>query len=117
VLGLIGFFILREQVPAVDAWLEGWLAPERARARAACLEAALAASDRPEFTRLLARGAVGRTQAGYRVEGIRVGEMGPDGAERVYAFSCYLDAAGRLAGTHKQPSAATGGGVQAAPEE
>ena len=108
VIGLIGFLILRQEVPAVDAWLEGWIAPERARARSTCIAAALDAATQPAFARVLMRGQVSETRAGYYVEGIRIGEMGPDGAERVYVFSCYLDTAGALAGTHRQPVSGTG---------
>lgn len=96
-------FILLDAVPSIGNWVEGFTAPDRARARQTCATAALAAAGEPAFARLIRDGEAHPTQDGFYVEQVVVGEKGDDGGEVRYAFSCYVDAQGQVVGTDKQP--------------
>lgn len=94
---------LMEAVPPLGNWVEGLTAPQRVQARETCAGAALAAAADPAFARLIAEGEAHPTQNGFYVEKVVVGERGEGGREVRYAFSCYVDAEGRVVGTDKQP--------------
>lgn len=100
-LVVIGLLLLREHVPAVDTWLQRHIAPERTAAAEACRQAALASASQPDYARVRRTGTVHETRNGFYVEDVEIGEMGEDGAEAVFMFSCYADAAGRLVNTRK----------------
>jgi len=101
VLLLIAGFILKEQVPAVDHWFQSIVAPKRYAAAEACRRAALDAATQPDYARVRDEGTVHETRNGFYVEGVEIGDMGADGAETAYRFSCYADPAGKLVKTHK----------------
>jgi hypothetical protein len=101
-MALAVLFILREQVPAVDAWFQSLVAPEQHAAAEACRRAALQAASQPDYARVRRQGTVHPTQNGFYVEAVEIGEMGTDGAESIYRFSCYADRTGALVNTHKQ---------------
>ncbi len=105
VMVLIVLIILKEQVPAVNHWFQSLLAPERYAAAEACRRAALNAAAHPNYARVRNEGTVHKTQNGFYVEGVTIGEMGADGAETVYRFNCYADASGKLVQTHKDAAA------------
>lgn len=95
--------VLIEAVPPLGNWVEGLTAPQRVQARETCASAALAAADDPAFARLIDQGEAHPTQSGFYVEKAIVGERGEAGREVRYAFSCYVDAEGRVVGTDKHP--------------
>lgn len=103
---LIALFIMMEQVPAFNHWLQRIIAPERYAAAETCLRAALDASTQPDYARVRSAGTTHRTRNGFYVEGVEIGEMGPDGAEAVYRFSCYTDPEGKLVNSHKDAAPA-----------
>lgn len=105
----IALLILSDAVPGVREAFDRIVHPAAHAAQLACRRAALAAAERPDFARVVRRGTVHRTQHGFYVEGILVGEMGPSGAELRYRYSCYVDAAGRIAGTERRASTAAAG--------
>jgi hypothetical protein len=105
IFAIVVLGILSERVPVLRDAREQLLHPATHRARTACHDAALAAAAQPAYARIVAEGEVHDTQGAQYVEGVRVGEMGPDGAEVVFEFSCYVDADGNVVKTHKQPSA------------
>lgn len=96
--------ILTDMFPALRDAKEQVLHPTEYQARKTCHAAALAAAERPEYARIVAPGEVHATQGAQYVTGVRVGEPGPAGAEVIYDFSCYVNANGAVAKTHKQPS-------------
>jgi len=106
IIVLFALFILKEEVPLVNRWFQSIFSPERYAAAEVCRRAALNASAQPDYARVRDAGAVHETQYGYYVEGVIIGEMGEDGAEKVYRFNCYTDPAGKLVKTHKDEKAA-----------
>lgn len=105
VFAAIALIIVTREVEPVRDWAEGVLSPQRAQARAVCREAALDAAAAPAFARVVARGAVHQSRGGYYVDGLVVSEIGESGAERRFTMRCYVDAAGRLARSARDPAA------------
>lgn len=101
ILVLIGLFILKDQVPWINHWFQSIVAPERYASAEACRHAAMDAATQPDYARVKNEGTVHKTLNGFYVDGVIIGEMGADGAETTYRFSCYADAAGKLVKTHK----------------
>jgi NaMN:DMB phosphoribosyltransferase len=95
-------FILKEQIPAVDTYIDRLLKPQAWQATEACRQAVLAAVERPEFARMLEHGEANATQKGYYVDDIVVGEMGASGTEVRVRFSCYVDGEGKVVNTQRQ---------------
>lgn len=108
-IGAMILVVLTQEVPQVQEWMEAMVRPEQSRARKACHTQALAAATHPDFARLLDRGNVHRTQNGYYIEAIVVGEMNADGKETLYRFSCYADPGGRVVNTHRETTIAEPG--------
>ncbi len=98
---VIAGFILNDQVPAVNHWIQRIIAPKRYAAAEACRRAALQAATQPDYARIRNQGSVHETRNGFYVQDVEVGEMGAEGAETVYRFSCYADESGKLVKTHK----------------
>ncbi len=96
-------FILKDRVPAVDAYINRLLQPEAWQATESCRQAALAVVERPEFARILERGQANVTQKGYYVDKVVIGEMGPSGTEARVRFSCYVDDEGKVVSAQRQP--------------
>jgi hypothetical protein len=99
---IIALVILRDQFPVVDGWLQRLMAPERWQAMEHCQRAALAAAKDPGFARVIDRGRVHETAAGYYIEGIRVGEPGDRGGEIPFLFQCYTDRDGKVVKSVRQ---------------
>ncbi|HEX7045480.1 MAG TPA: hypothetical protein VF203_12785 [Burkholderiales bacterium] len=104
VFAAIVLLILSDRVPGLRDARERLLHPDEYRAREACHKAALAAAEQPAYARIVARGAVRATQGAHYVEGVRVGQMGADGGEMTFDFSCYVDPDGSIVKTHKKTS-------------
>jgi len=96
--------ILSDRVPTLRDARERLLDPDEYRARETCHKAALAAAEQPAYARIVARGAVHATQGAHYIEGVRVGQMGANGGEVTFDFSCYVDPDGSIVKTHKQAS-------------
>lgn len=94
--------ILRQQVPAVDSWVEKRVSPHQWRAKSQCRHSALAAAQQKDFARIIKQGKIFETKGGFYIKGIVVGQMGQDGREMQYDFSCYVDSAGNVIKSHKQ---------------
>lgn len=103
ILAVFGFIILRQEVPAVDDWIQRIIAPGEFAAAETCRRAALSSADSPGYARVRARGSVHKTRDGYYVEGVEIGSMGDDGAESVFRYSCYVDSNGNLVDAGREP--------------
>ncbi len=108
-MSLIGFLILKEEVPQVESWYlrvvdkEKWLAGEN------CRRAAIGAAVNSDFARVVDNGTVHPTENGYYVEGVIVGEMGETGAEVRFEFSCYTHRDGSIVKSQRtNPAVAPG---------
>ncbi len=116
-MSVIGFLILKEEVPQVESWYlrivdkDKWLAQEN------CRRAALAAAVQSDFARVVDNGTVHRTENGYYVEKIIIGEMGDTGSEVRFEYSCYTQrdgtfVKGQRSGAAVQPRSAPPGTQQ-----
>lgn len=99
---LFGLFIATQEIPRVHVWVEGVISPGKAQIRRACTQEALAASRQPDFARLIEAGEIDSTSNGFLVSEVVVGEMGENGNEMRYQFTCYLDADGRVVKSHRE---------------
>ena len=104
IFAVIALSILADRIPALRDAREQVLHPETYQARKACHAAALQAAEQPAYARIVAEGEVHPTQGAQYVQGVRVGEMGPAGAEVTYTFSCYVNPEGNVVKTHKEAS-------------
>ncbi len=95
-------FVLKDQVPVVDNFIDRLLQPKAWQATESCHQAVLAAVERPEFARILERGEANATQKGYYVDDITIGEMNPSGVEARVRFSCYVDSEGKAVNAQRQ---------------
>ncbi len=98
---VFALFIVRDQVPFVRDLIDKTLHPNEWRAQQVCKGAALDSASKPDFARIIERGEVSKTQNGYYVSGIIVGDMSEDGGETRFDFSCYVDSTGRIANTNR----------------
>jgi len=96
IIVLVGLFILSQEVPAVNQWVQKLTAPERFSAGEACRRAALNAAEYPGYARLREAGTVHDTRDGFYVEEVEIGSMDNDGAETVFRFNCYVDREGNI---------------------
>lgn len=104
ILAFVVLSILADRIPALHDVREQLLHPGTYEARKACQAAALEAAEQAAFARIVAEGEVHSTQDALYVKGVRVGEMGPNGAEVTFDFSCYVGPGGNIVNTHKEPS-------------
>lgn len=91
IVAFIGLLVARQEIPAVGDWWDKIVAPQTWAMKQLCRQAALEASANRAFARLIDGGEVHDTVAGYYVEGLVLGEMGPEGTEQRVVYSCYLD--------------------------
>jgi hypothetical protein len=104
-MSVIGFLILKEEVPQVESWYlrlvdkDQWLAGEN------CGRAAIAAAVNSDFARVVENGTVHPTENGYYVEGVIIGEMGDTGAEVRFEFSCYTQRDGTIVKSQRSAAA------------
>lgn len=99
---IVGAMILRQQVPAIDNFVEKIVSPEQWRAKSQCRHIALAEAQQKDFARIIKQGKIFTTKGGFYIKDIVIGQMGEDGRERQFDFSCYVDSTGSVIRSHKQ---------------
>jgi hypothetical protein len=107
-MAIVVLAILADRIPELGEARDRLLHPTEYQPLKACQAAALAAAGQPAYARIRSPGQVHATQEARYVEGVRVGEMGPNGAEVTYEFSCYIAPDGRVVKTHKRPPGGAG---------
>ncbi len=105
IFAAIGLFILKQENDTANDWFDRTFHPEQWAAIDTCRRSALTESTQPSTARVIKRGKANKTQNGYLVEALLVGEMGADGQEQRYSFSCYVDGTGKLLNTHRGSAA------------
>jgi len=96
ILAVFVLIILSQEFPgfrhAIDYYIanDSWQASETCNARALQLGAS------PDFMRIIEYGDVHKTENGFFIEKIQVGEMAEQGGEQRFIVDCYTDAAGNL---------------------
>ena len=108
IFAVVVLAILVDKIPAVHDAKEKLLHPVEYQALKACHAAALAAAERPAYARIVNSGRAHATQAAQYVEGVHVGEMGQNGGEITYEFSCYVEPDGKIVTSHKQATPRVG---------
>ena len=103
VFAIIVLAIAADNIPALRDARDKLLHPAEFQALKACQAAALAAAGRPAYARIVNPGRAHPTQGAHYVEGVRVGEMGQEGIEVTYEFSCYVEPDGRIAKSAREP--------------
>ncbi len=93
---VIGLFIAKQEIPAVDRWISRLIDADAWDALEACTEQARATVAEPGFARLLRRGEAERTTEGFYVSGVAFSALHSSGLERSYRFSCNVDRNGKV---------------------
>jgi hypothetical protein len=93
---VIATLIAREEVPAFRDWTDRMVAPQAWKATEACRKAAVAATTQPDYAWIIEPGIARKTQAGYFVDDVIVGELDKDGINHQYVFSCNVSATGEV---------------------
>lgn len=109
IFAVVVLAILADKIPAVHDAKEKLLHPVEYQALKACHVTALAAAERPAYARIVNSGRAHATQGAQYVEGVRVGEMGQNGGEITYDFSCYVEPDGKVVKSYKQSAQRAGG--------
>lgn len=91
IVAFVLLVIAREEIPAVSAWWEKTFNSRDWAVMQACQQAALGSLPDRQFGRVVDAGKVHRTEEGFYVDKLVLGEMGPEGAEQKIDYSCYLD--------------------------
>jgi hypothetical protein len=89
-------FIISEEFPGVRHALDYFVANDRWQARETCNSNSLALGTTPDFMRIVDYGEVHKTNNGFFIEKIVVGEMAKDGGEQQFTVDCYTDPEGKL---------------------
>jgi hypothetical protein len=84
-------WVLTSEIPAMQGWFQRTFAPERYPYTQRCVEAALEPGGE-----LVSRGRVEKEADGFRVDGITVETVRPDGERMRVIVSCTLSAGGEL---------------------
>ncbi len=89
-------FIAKKEVPFIDETLNQFIAPKQTMAKKTCHQRAMELGQKPDFARIMQPGQISKTQQGFLVSQIRVGEMGSNGHEITFNVTCYTDGEGQL---------------------
>lgn len=100
---LFALFILKEQFPLLDDKFRALVKPAEFGAIKVCREAAVAKSNNPAFARLIHFGKANKTQNGYFIDYLTVGEMVAESGESRFSVTCHINQAGELANFHAEP--------------
>ena len=88
--------ILSQEFPGFRHAIEQYIAPDRWQASETCTGKAMQMGKSPGFNRIIEHGDVHKTEKGYFVEKIVIGEMAEQGGEQQFIVDCYTDSAGNL---------------------
>jgi hypothetical protein len=95
-IGIFVAFILSQEVPGFRHAIDYYIANDKWQASETCSQKALQMSKTPDFMRIIEYGDVHKTENGFFIENIIVGEMAEQGGEQRFSVDCYTDAAGNL---------------------
>ena len=89
-------FIASQEIPGFRHAIEKFISHERWQAAETCNNKALQLGQSPDFMRIIETGEVHKTEKGFFIEKIIVGEMAEQGGEQRFSVDCYTDAIGSL---------------------
>lgn len=96
IIGGIALFIASNEIPGFRHAIEYYVAHDRWQAGESCVSKALQLGSSPDFVRIIEPGEVHRTEKGFFIENIIVGEMAERGGERQFTVDCYTDSGGNI---------------------
>jgi len=96
VFGAVAVLIAKQEIPAVDSWINRMLDADAWNAGEACRQAALSQLEQPDFARLLKVGKIEQTSGGYYIGDISYAVLHSSGEELHYRYSCNVTAAGEV---------------------
>ena len=88
--------IISQEIPGFRHAIEYYTAHESWQASETCNKKALQLGVSPDFMRIIEYGDVHKTEKGFFIENIIVGEMAEQGGEQRFIADCYTDPAGNL---------------------
>lgn len=95
-------FIASREIPWLKDMINAWVAPAEQQAIELCREAALQESPQPEFARIIRRGEATKTQNGYLVDQLTLGEMSTAEGEQLIRITCHVSQDGVIANLHRE---------------
>jgi hypothetical protein len=95
VAGVI-LLIASQEIPGFRHAIDYYIAHESWQASETCNSKALQLGVSPDFMRIIEYGDVNKTENGFFIEKILVGEMAEQGGEQRFIVDCYTDPAGNL---------------------
>ncbi len=102
--GVVALLIAKEEIPAVDNWINRLLDADAWNAGEACRKAALVAMAETDYARLVDAGRVEKTSGGYYVGGIEYAYLQPTGEDHYYLYSCNVSQAGEVVALNREES-------------
>ncbi len=94
--GAFALFIALNESPDFRHAMEYYVAPERWQAGETCESKALQLGSSPDYMRIIEHGDVHKTEKGFLIKNIIVGEMAQQGGEQQFVVDCYTDPSGNL---------------------
>jgi hypothetical protein len=85
-----------QEIPGFRHAIDYYIAHESWQASETCNSKALQLGVTPDFMRIIEYGDVHKTENGFFIEKILVGEMAEQGGEQRFIVDCYTDPAGNL---------------------
>jgi hypothetical protein len=96
IIGGITLFIASNEIPGFRHAIDYYVSHDRWQASESCMRKALQLGSSPDFVRIIKQGDVYRTEKGFFIENIIVGEMAEQGGERQFTVDCYTDSDGNI---------------------
>ena len=96
IFGAFALFIALNEIPDFRHAMEYYVAPQRWQAGEACESRALQMGSSPDYMRIIEHGDVHKTEKGFLIKNIIVGEMAEQGGEQQFVVDCYTDTSGNL---------------------
>jgi hypothetical protein len=96
IFGAVAVLIAKQEIPAVDSWINRQLNAEAWNASEACRQAALGQLEQPDFARLLKTGEVKQTSGGYYVGGVLYAVLQSSEVEQRHRYSCNVTSTGEV---------------------
>ena len=96
IFDFFALFIAVNEIPGFRNAVEYYVAHDRWKAAESCESKALQMGSTPDYMRLIEHGDVHKTEKGFLIKNIIVGEMAEQGGEQRFVVDCYTDAAGNL---------------------
>jgi hypothetical protein len=104
IMGGIALFIASNEIPGFRHAIDYYVAHDRWQAGESCVSKALQLGSSPGFVRIIEQGDVHRTEKGFFIENIIVGEMAEQGGEQRFAVDCYADSSGNVVRADRRQS-------------